>query len=56
MARGGGGRRGGAARRRRQLELDLREALRAGQFRLNFQPIFELAADRIGGFEDPFKR
>jgi diguanylate cyclase (GGDEF)-like protein len=40
-----------AARRRRQLELDLREALRAGQFRLNFQPIYDLAADRIGGFE-----
>ena len=40
-----------AARRRRQLELDLREALQAGQFRLNFQPIYDLHADRIGGFE-----
>ena len=40
-----------AARRRRQLELDLREALREGQFQLNFQPIYDLAADRIGGFE-----
>ncbi len=40
-----------AARRRRQLELDLREALQTGQFRLNFQPIFDLKADRIGGFE-----
>ncbi len=40
-----------AARRRRQLELDLREALRTGQFRLNFQPIFDLKANRIGGFE-----
>jgi len=40
-----------AARKRRQLELDLREALRTGQFRLNFQPIFDLKADRIGGFE-----
>ena len=40
-----------AARRRRQLELDLREALRAGQFALNFQPIYDLKADRIGGFE-----
>ncbi|MGI4949152.1 MAG: putative bifunctional diguanylate cyclase/phosphodiesterase, partial [Janthinobacterium lividum] len=40
-----------AARRRRQLELDLRAALRTGQFRLNFQPIFDLKADRIGGFE-----
>ncbi len=40
-----------AARQRRQLELDLREALRSGQFRLNFQPIFDLKANRIGGFE-----
>ncbi|MEO7679083.1 MAG: GGDEF domain-containing phosphodiesterase, partial [Sphingomonas sp.] len=40
-----------AARKRRQLELDLREALQAGQFRLNFQPVFDLKNDRIGGFE-----
>jgi diguanylate cyclase (GGDEF)-like protein len=40
-----------AARKRRQLELDLREALHTGQFRLNFQPIFDLKANRIGGFE-----
>jgi diguanylate cyclase (GGDEF)-like protein len=40
-----------AARKRRQLELDLREALRVGQFRLKFQPIYDLAADRIGTFE-----
>ncbi|WP_404369749.1 putative bifunctional diguanylate cyclase/phosphodiesterase [Sphingomonas sp. MMS24-J45] len=40
-----------AARRRRQLELDLREALQSGQFRLAFQPIFDLKKDRIGGFE-----
>ncbi len=40
-----------AARRRRQLELDLREALRTGQFRLNYQPIYDLKNDRIGGFE-----
>ncbi len=40
-----------AARTRRQLELDLREALHGGQFRLNFQPIFDLTKDRIGGFE-----
>ncbi|HEU4961363.1 MAG TPA: EAL domain-containing protein [Sphingomonas sp.] len=40
-----------AARARRQLELDLREALATGQFKLNFQPIYDLAADRIGGFE-----
>lgn len=40
-----------AARKRRQLELDLREALQGGQFRLNFQPIFDLKKNRIGGFE-----
>ena len=40
-----------AARKRRQLELDLREALVTGQFRLNFQPIYSLKADRVGGFE-----
>ncbi|MEG3176555.1 EAL domain-containing protein [Sphingomonas sp. RB3P16] len=40
-----------AARKRRQLELDLRAALQGGQFRLNFQPIFDLKKDRIGGFE-----
>jgi diguanylate cyclase (GGDEF)-like protein len=40
-----------AARKRRQLELDLREALLTGQFRLNYQPIFDLAKDRIGCFE-----
>jgi len=40
-----------AARKRRQLELDLREALLTGQFRLNYQPIFDLKQDRIGCFE-----
>lgn len=40
-----------AARKRREMELDLREALQTGQFRLNYQPIFDLKADRIGGFE-----
>ncbi|MBA2934102.1 EAL domain-containing protein [Sphingomonas sp. CGMCC 1.13654] len=40
-----------AARRRRQIELDLREALHKGQFRLDYQPIFDLKADRICGFE-----
>lgn len=40
-----------AARKRRQLELDLREALQTGQFRLNFQPIFDLKTNRIDGFE-----
>ncbi len=40
-----------AARWRRQVELDLREAIRAGQFVLHYQPVFDLKADRIGGFE-----
>jgi diguanylate cyclase (GGDEF)-like protein len=40
-----------AARKRRQLQLDLREALNVGQFRLAFQPIYDLKNDRIGGFE-----
>ncbi|GGB25054.1 hypothetical protein GCM10011380_13290 [Sphingomonas metalli] len=40
-----------AARRRRMLELDLREAVAKGQFTLAFQPIFDLKAQRIGGFE-----
>ncbi len=40
-----------AARERRQLELDLREAIRTGQFRLNYQPIYDLKADRINCFE-----
>ncbi|TPG13651.1 putative bifunctional diguanylate cyclase/phosphodiesterase [Sphingomonas oligophenolica] len=40
-----------AARKRRQLELDLREAIQTGQFRLNFQPVFNLKENRIAGFE-----
>ncbi len=40
-----------AARWRRQVELDLREAIQAGHFVLNYQPVFDLKADRIGGFE-----
>jgi diguanylate cyclase (GGDEF)-like protein len=40
-----------AARKRRRIELDLRDALREGQFKLNYQPVFDLKADRIGGFE-----
>ena len=40
-----------AARKRRQLEMDLRQALRLGQFEPYFQPIMTLADDRIGGFE-----
>ncbi|WP_296679588.1 EAL domain-containing protein [Novosphingobium sp.] len=40
-----------AARERRQIELDLRSALKTGQFELNYQPIFDLNAHRIGCFE-----
>ncbi|MBB5686381.1 putative bifunctional diguanylate cyclase/phosphodiesterase [Sphingobium boeckii] len=40
-----------AARARRQLELDMREALSEGQFRLDFQPVLCLKNDRISGFE-----
>jgi len=40
-----------AARKRRQLELDLRNALKTGQFELNFQPIVDMKNDRVGCFE-----
>ncbi len=40
-----------AARRRRQLELDLRSAIRAGEFELNFQPLYSVADKRMTGFE-----
>ncbi len=40
-----------AARRRRQIELDLREAMRSGQLRLDYQPIVDLKTDAISGFE-----
>jgi diguanylate cyclase (GGDEF)-like protein len=36
---------------RRILELDLRQAISAGEFELFYQPIVNLAEDRIGGFE-----
>ena len=36
---------------RRALELDLREALSLDQFEVFYQPLFDLAQDRIGGFE-----
>ena len=39
------------ARKRRQMELDLREALAAGHFHLDFQPVLSLKEDRIQGFE-----
>jgi diguanylate cyclase (GGDEF)-like protein len=39
------------AQARRLLELDLRKAIGAGQFELNYQPIVNLAENRISGFE-----
>ena len=36
---------------RRLLELDLRDALAGDQFELDYQPIFEIAKNRISGFE-----
>ncbi|HSF13653.1 MAG TPA: bifunctional diguanylate cyclase/phosphodiesterase, partial [Erythrobacter sp.] len=40
-----------AARRRRQLEIDLRGAIREGEFELNFQPLYSLVEKRLTGFE-----
>jgi predicted signal transduction protein with EAL and GGDEF domain len=40
-----------AAQARRRMEADLRAALAEGQFALHFQPLFDLAHDRIGSFE-----
>ncbi|WP_052129364.1 putative bifunctional diguanylate cyclase/phosphodiesterase [Sphingomonas sp. 35-24ZXX] len=39
------------ARKRHQMELDMREAVREGQFHLNYQPLFSLEKNRIIGFE-----
>ncbi|HEX4695963.1 putative bifunctional diguanylate cyclase/phosphodiesterase [Sphingomonas sp.] len=39
------------AQERRRIEGDLRIALQEGQFELHFQPLFDLARDRIGSFE-----
>ncbi|HTQ82805.1 MAG TPA: EAL domain-containing protein, partial [Pseudolabrys sp.] len=36
---------------RRSLELDLRKALTAGEFELYYQPLIDLASDKISGFE-----
>jgi predicted signal transduction protein with EAL and GGDEF domain len=36
---------------RRMLELDLRDALENNEFELYYQPSYDLARDRIGGFE-----
>jgi EAL domain-containing protein (putative c-di-GMP-specific phosphodiesterase class I) len=39
------------AHSRRQTEIDLRQALRDGDFELYYQPLFNLAQDRFTGFE-----
>lgn len=39
------------ARRRRKLEVDLRTALREGQFELYFQPLYNVSEQQIKGFE-----
>jgi diguanylate cyclase (GGDEF)-like protein/PAS domain S-box-containing protein len=39
------------AQKRRDLELDLRRAFANGEFELHYQPLADLAADRISGFE-----
>ncbi|WP_022720212.1 bifunctional diguanylate cyclase/phosphodiesterase [Rhodopseudomonas sp. B29] len=36
---------------RRDMELDLRHAFAKGEFDLHYQPLIDLAEDRIGGFE-----
>jgi predicted signal transduction protein with EAL and GGDEF domain len=36
---------------RRILELDLRDALERNEFEVHYQPIYDLAEDRVGGFE-----
>jgi predicted signal transduction protein with EAL and GGDEF domain len=39
------------AQKRRDMELDLRSAFANGDFELHYQPLVDLAADRITGFE-----
>jgi diguanylate cyclase (GGDEF)-like protein/PAS domain S-box-containing protein len=39
------------AQKRRDMELDLRSAFANGEFELHYQPLVDLAADRITGFE-----
>ncbi len=40
-----------AVRQRRQLELDLRDALHRGEFRLDYQPLWDIAGERYGSCE-----
>lgn len=39
------------ARKRRQMELDLRRAIREGEFELYFQPLYSLTEEKLKGFE-----
>ena len=39
------------AQARRQLEIDMREAITNGEFRLEYQPLLNLASDRVCAFE-----
>lgn len=39
------------AQQRREMELDLRRALTNGEFQLHYQPIVDIASDRISSFE-----
>ena len=39
------------AQKRRDMELDLRRAFTNGEFELHYQPLVDIAADRISGFE-----
>jgi diguanylate cyclase (GGDEF)-like protein/PAS domain S-box-containing protein len=39
------------AQKRRDMELDLRRAFANGEFELHYQPLVEIASDRISGFE-----
>ena len=39
------------AQKRRDMEMDLRHAFASGEFELHYQPLVDIAADRISGFE-----
>jgi EAL domain-containing protein (putative c-di-GMP-specific phosphodiesterase class I) len=39
------------AQKRRDMELDLRRALAGGEFELHYQPLVDISADKISGFE-----
>ena len=39
------------AQKRREMEVDLRHAFANGEFELHYQPLVDIAADRISGFE-----